>query len=255
MKVSLLTAIHDKPPETLLAVLGAMKAQEADQLVMVRDRPTPEAREATATWMLNGGASAPVHWVDLTGPPGWRSPCISFNAGLEAVTGDILVLNHSDIVHTPGNLAVVKAHFAEHSNSVLFGMVVESEPSKLEGAGNAGPLLMGTGNPRPLTWLMALQTKDLRAIGGWDLAYMQGVCYEDDDLTARLWKSGLDFHFVDAFAAVHQTHSRAYFTQYRTAANMTTFVNRYGSASAADVVRKSKPIITKAPGRLTWKHA
>jgi hypothetical protein len=247
VKISLMTAVHDKPAETLDRVLTGMTVQQADEMVVVLDRATPEATERVRAW-------PGLTIIDLPGPPGWRSPCVSFNAGLEAVTGDIVVLNHSDTVHAPGNLEIVRAHFADHPGSVLFGKVSESNPEQLQGPGNAGPLLMGTGNPRPLTWLMACQTKHLRAIGGWDLAYMAGACYEDDDLTTRLWKSGLDFTFNDAFHAVHMTHSRAYFSDFRTLPNMTTFVNRHGCQSAGDVVRRSKPTTTREPDRLTWSH-
>lgn len=263
MKVSILTAIHEKPVETWEKVLAGLSAQQADQAVIVHDRSSEAILDLTRASRqaieggLRGQASdyGGVSILTLTGPPGWRSPCVSFNAGLDAVTGDVTLLSHSDIVQAPGNVERVRAHFSEHPHSVLFGQVVESNPERLTGAGNAGPLLMGTRNPRPLTWCMAAPTAALRQIGGWDEAYMQGVCYEDDDLTCRLWKAGLDFHFVDDFLAIHETHSRAYFNSYRMLPNMTTFIGRYGCRSSHDYVLRSKPTVLTAPGRLTWKHA
>jgi len=249
VKVSILTAVHDKPLEVWDKVLTSLSYQQADEVVIVHDR-APQA-------ILERSAAIPgVVPVNLAGPKGWRSPCVSFNAGLAKVTGDVVLVSHSDIVQAPGNVERLRGHFSEHPDSVLFGTVVESNPEKLIGAGNAGTILMGTQNPRPLTWSMATKVESLRGISGWDEAYMQGVCYEDDDLTARLWKSGLDFHFNDDFLAIHETHDRAYFNSFRTLPNMTTFVNRYGCQSAHDYVRRSKPIVENGiPGRLVWKHA
>jgi GT2 family glycosyltransferase len=247
LKVSIITAVHEKPLETWQKALASLAMQGADQIVIVHDR-APEA-------LVEASKAIPdAVVVDLTGPKGWRSPCLSFNAGLERATGDVVLVSHSDIIQAPGNVERIRAHFSEHPDSVLFGMVVESNPEKLTGAGNAGPLLMGTGNPRPLAWSMAAKAESLRNVNGWDLAYMEGVCYEDDDLTARLWKSGLDLYFNDDCLAIHETHERGYFNVIKELPNRSLFINRYGCKSAGDYVRRSKPVAVASPGRLAWKH-
>lgn len=263
MKVSILTAIHDKPKETILRVLEGIKAQHSiDQLIVVMDR----CPEPTRSLLLDLKAGAPpgLEVIELPGRPGWRSPCIAGNAGLAAATGDVLIYSPSDVVQAQGNLDVVRAHFAEHPNSVLFGRVIESNPELCKGQGHAGPVLQGSDCTRPMTFLTAYPTAALRAIGGWDERFQDGVCYEDDDLAARLWKHGLDFIFDDRFSGVHQSHPRAfdgnnasqgYWTDYRVGLNRTHMVNKHGRESAINVVMQTRPNIIKAEGRVEWKHA
>jgi hypothetical protein len=202
--------------------------------------------------------------VLLEGRPGWRSPCIAGNSGLAEATGDIVIYSPSDVVQSAGNMEVVRSHFAEHPKSVLFGRVTESDPERCKGTGHAGPVLQGSDCARPMTFLTAYPTQALRAIGGWDEAFQEGVCYEDDDLAARLWKDGLDFVFDDRFSGVHQSHARAfdgnnatqgYWTEYRVGLNRTIMVNKHGRESALNVVMQDKPQVITEAGRVTWKHA
>lgn len=128
VSVGILLPIHDKPLETLTAVLDAIVAQQADEVVLVHDR-CPEAVMA----LCDRYSSHTAHRVVVPGPTGWRSPCVSFNAGLEHMTTDITIINHSDIQQMPGNIDVVREHFNKHPDSVLFGMVLESKPEELKG--------------------------------------------------------------------------------------------------------------------------
>lgn len=248
MKVSIICPIHDKSPDTVRAVLDAIQAQQPDQTVIVLDRAPQPLRDLA---MACEGADV----LELDGPKGWRSPCISFNAGLEVATGDVIVINHSDVVQAPGNLQRVRAHFETHPDSVLFARVTESNPELLTGPGHAGPVLCSSDNTRPLTFLTAAPTTALKAIGGWDLAFQKGVCYEDDDLTARLWKHGLDFHFDDAFAGEHQTHTRAYFLPRAMAVNQAIMLERHQSTN---IYRREAALaqltIDRHPGHTTWRH-
>jgi len=254
VKVSVMVPVHEKPPGVVQAVLDSV-AQGYDQIVVILDR-SPAAISA----LVNGSHDR----IDLPGRPGWRSPCIAGNAGLARVTGDITIYNPSDVVQAAGNLFHVKQHFAEHPASVLFGRVTESDPAKCKGTGHAGPVLQGSDCTRPMTFLTAYPTAALRAIGGWDELFQEGVCYEDDDLAARLWKHGLDFHFDDRFSGVHQSHERAfdgnnasqgYWTDYRVGLNRGHMVTKHGRESAINVVMATKPTITKEEGRVSWKHA
>lgn len=252
--VAVMVPVHEKPDETIRAVLGSLDAKESDRIIIVLDR----ARES-----LHRVAEAFGRIVVLDGHPGWRSPCIAANFGLSEIDSDITIYNPSDIVQAQGNIDIVRAHFTERPNSVLFGRVVESNPDMCKGAGHAGPVLQGSDNTRPMTFLTAYPTAALRAIGGWDELFQEGVCYEDDDLAARLWKYGLDFVFDDRFSGVHQSHERVYtgsngsqgyWTDYRVGINRGHMVRKHGRESAIGVVMQDKPRILKAPGRVEWNH-
>jgi hypothetical protein len=262
-----LVPIHDKPIEVIEAVFNSIRGQfDTDAIRSVWDRPSAELFRAFNLDMARNP-------IILSGRPGWRSPCIAANAGLAKVTADITIYNPSDVVQAAGNIEIVRQHFLERPNSVLFGRVIESDPELCKGAGHAGPILQGSDNTRPMTFLTAYPTEALRAIGGWDEAFQLGVCYEDDDLAARLWKHGLDFVFDDRFSGVHQSHERAftgnnasqgYWTDYRVGLNRTLMVNKHGRASAINVVMQDKPQIKiisdllpwdKTCKRVEWNHA
>jgi hypothetical protein len=262
--VAVLVPVHDKPEAVIKEVLESV---EGDQVIIVADRPSASSSDGIYAGLqnhLHAMEMGCVPIVNLDGRPGWRSPCIAANAGLAKVTADITVYNPSDVVQAIGNFEVVRSHFAERPNSVLFGRVIESNPEMCKGQGHAGPILQGSDNTRPMTFLTAYPTEALRAIGGWDEAFQLGVCYEDDDLAARLWKHGLDFIFDDRFSGIHQSHERAftgnnasqgYWTDYRVGLNRTLMVTKHGRQSAINVVMQDKPRIVQAPGRVEWNHA
>lgn len=249
--VSVIVPVHEKPPEVLRDVCQALGEQSADQVIIVSDRSSIESNLACAAQGLWNGWQQ----VMLKGPPGWRSPCIAFNAGLKDVTSDITVINHSDVVQAPGNIALVR-EWMQQKPAVYFAKVEESKPEECTGTGHAGPILCSSTSPRALTFLMAAPTQALRDIGGWDEAFQDGVCYEDDDLTARLWKHGLDFVFDDRFNAIHQSHSRAYFLPIRIAPNMAHMLRKHGSLTPYDREQTAGRLtMIKEQGRTTWSHA
>lgn len=253
VKIAVMVPIHDKPPDVFKAVLEALKRNEWDDVQIVLDR-APQSIVA----LVDGHAC-----IYLSGNPGWRSPCIAANAGLRAIDSDITIYNPSDVVQGPHLKAIVQEHFTQHPKSVLFGRVIESDPAMAKGKAHAGPVLQGSDNTRPFTYLTAYPTQSLRDIGGWDEAFQEGVCYEDDDLAARLWKHGLDFHFDDRLYGVHQSHERVfdgtnttqrYWTDYRVGLNRTLMVTKHGRESAINVVMQYHPTITNEPGKVTWSH-
>ena len=268
--MSVMVPIHDKPVEVIMRVIRALRGQGIAEGILVMDRASREVLGATseATGIVKADDD-PLPFLDarfvyLEGRPGWRSPCIAANAGLAKITGDITIYNPSDVVQRAGNIEVVRAHFAEHPKSVLFGRVTESNPDLAKGQAHAGPVLQGSDNPRPMTFLTAYPTEALKAIGGWDELFQEGVCYEDDDLAARLWKHGLDFVFDDCFVGVHQSHERVfdgnnasqgYWTDYRVGLNRSHMVRKHGRDSARNVVMQDKPKIVTGDGRVEWLHA
>lgn len=265
--VAVLLPVHDKPEEVIAAVLERAASHSFDEAVIVYDRCAPKLTQFCREFLDEmddcGNLATVQQEIVLDGRPGWRSPCIAANAGLARITADITIYNPSDVVQAPGNIDKVRAHFAAYPNSVLYGRVTESNPELCKGQGHAGPVLQGTDNTRFMTFLTAYPTAILKQIGGWDEAFQLGVCYEDDDLAARLWKAGLDFVIDDSFSGVHQSHVRAfdgnnasqgYWTDYRVGLNRTLMVNKHGRDRVYNVVMQDKPLMLSEPGRMIWKH-
>lgn len=264
--VSIIVPIHEKPKEVLEEVQLGLESQgeEIDQLIVVMDRvpadPVISDDDVTQGWLEDGFGLDLIDYpqaisIKLDGSPGWRSPCIAANAGLKEITGEITIYNPSDIVQAPGNIAFIKDQMATHP-AVYFAKVLESKPEECMGPGHAGPVLCSSDNPRPLTFLFAAPTEAMRSIGGWDEAFQDGVCYEDDDLTARLWKHGLDFIFDDRFNGIHQSHSRAYFKPIPMSINQAHMLRKHGTLRVYDRERAAgRLVIEREMGRTIFRHA
>jgi hypothetical protein len=255
MTVSVIVPIHDKPIETLDRVFGChgIEGEAWDELIIILDR-TPEPQRSFIQARADAlGVVGGVTVIMVEGENGWRSPCIAANKGLSVVTADLVIYCPSDIVVAPGAITWLTQ---QPQPAVYFAKVLESKPEECVGRGHAGPVLCASDHPRPLTFLFAAPTAALKAIGGWDEAFQDGVCFEDDDLIARLWKHGLDFIFDDSFAGVHQSHPRTYFTDTRIAPNMAHMLRKHGTLKFFDrEARCGRLAIEKAQGRTTFKHA
>ena len=230
MNTAVLCAIGpDKPVEVVRSVMSAIIEDFPDEAIFIFDRPSRELTQVSEEVCDSAPDDCAVA-LDLEGPPGqhWRSPAVVFNEGLKLVTADVTIVCHGDVEVAPGAVDTVLTLMAE-KEAVYFAEVKESKPEECMGVGSAGPVLVSSQNARALTYLFAVPTKALKAIGGWDEAFSAGVCYEDDDLTARLWGEGLDFIFDDRLQGLHHSHSRAYFTAIRMAPNMALMLQKHGT--------------------------
>ena len=245
MKLTALTCMYEKPPSVMEAVLKSLLP--AEERIVVLDRPSLDHQVAAGLHVLTA--------IVLDGPPGWRSPCLSWNAGMKHVTGDGLLIVQGDVVLDPGAVDAARLALQERP-AAYFGQVIESNPEIRKGPGHsATPLLCSSANPRPLTYLLAVPTDAVRAIGGWDEAFQAGVWYEDDDLTARLWKHGLDFIFDDRISGMHQTHQRAYAHDIAIARNQVIMLEKHGTLRLYEREHaKGRMRIEKEPGRMEWRH-
>jgi hypothetical protein len=111
---------------------------------------------------------------------------------------------------------------------------------------------------RPLgfNWLLPMQT--VRAVGGYDSAYMTGLCYEDDDFVIQMWRHGCDIVFCDDVLGLHMEHKRDHLTDLdgRVKVNTALFVSRYGRADYLKRIMFKIHAYTAAdsPGLSAWFH-
>lgn len=264
MKLSILMPIHDKPPETVQTVLRALKGRLWDELIIVQDRTTEalgavikDEAKALAVAATEAGNASSIGITHIDGDDkAWATPSFAFNNGLRYISGDALVINHSDVEQDAEALEHIRGEL-ERRPAVYFGRVLETKPEMCNGPGHAGPVLCASGRPRALTFLMALPTDAIRKIGGWSEAFMDGVCYEDDDLTARLWKeSGLPFVFDDAFSGRHHSHDRSYFKRDDIERNMREMVKAHGTVTFFHDEAKAGRIVASQPreGVVIWSR-
>lgn len=253
MTTTLALTINNRDPETTRKVAESLKTpgNQADQVVIVLDRPTPEARSAAIEAY---GAFKNAIFPEIEGDPGWICPAKAWNTALEATSGDLMVMISSDVVQGPDNLATL-GDLALPNTAVFGKCECSCGPSGNEvnwGGTAPGNLLVDAAHPRPLGFIVAVPTASLRAIGGWDEAFMKGLWYEDDDIFRRLWASGVNFSFSDRVYGVHQHHERPHLDQSRIAVNQAIFASKYPPVYGSAPFPGKMLLYT--PGLTHWKH-
>jgi hypothetical protein len=132
--------------------------------------------------------------VPVTTDRAWPLPLV-YNAALTATTSDVVLVVGSDVLVSPGVLADAAT--------------VPEGRARLYTTHDAdGREFVGPGRRVALPYCMAIRKKHLTDISGWDEAFADGICYDDNDFAARLLISGVRFEWCDAFRCVHQTHKR-----------------------------------------------
>lgn len=248
--VSIVLTLHDRPAETVLAVLESLCAQGQEETVIVLDRTPARLAELVRKYPIPGRRVFPV----IEGAPGWREPVGSWNLGLEAATGDITFALSSDVVQNPGNVARARGVLAS-IDCAVFGQVLDSEYVEAPGKPHQLPVLCSSGCPRPLGFLWALPTWAMRKAGGYDPVFQDGQGAEDLDLAWRLWDMGLRFMFWDAIAGVHQAHPRPHLDRKLMDRNDRIFLNRWGRQQLAPDRREIRTAIEPGqPEAFIWAN-
>jgi len=208
MSVSIILTVNNRPPEVSRQVADSLmlKGNEADQLVVVLDRPTEEARKGAVN-AYAGLTGNPTVFVDVPGEQGWKGPARAWNAGIKAATGELLYCFSSEVVQDEGN--VEKAvKLCANMQTALFGACDNSTPVNLVVGAPPG-LLVSSKMPRPLGFIVAMPSWAVNLIGGYDEEFTKrGFWYDDDDFFYRLWRTGVDFMFDDSVHGIHLDHAR-----------------------------------------------
>ncbi|KKK61751.1 hypothetical protein LCGC14_3011220, partial [marine sediment metagenome] len=127
MKISLILTVNNRTPEVSKAVADSLRLEgnQPDELIVVLDRPTPEAENGA----INAYGKLPIDhsevfntkFVHVPGDPGWKGPARAWNHGFRTATGDYLYLISSEVVQDAGNLRKAREYCENHPNMALFG--------------------------------------------------------------------------------------------------------------------------------------
>ena len=259
MAVSIILTINNRSPEVLKRVAESLKlpGNEADEIIVVLDRPTKEVREDTIGTYLSLGAT----FINVEGEPGWKGPARAWNRGFDAAGGDLFYCISSEVVQGAGNVEKAKA-LCDNSpvdphgilGPVVFGSCSNSEPANLVVGAEPG-VLVSSKMPRPLGFIVCMPSQAVKQIGGFDERFMDGYWYDDDDFFLRLWRTGVDFVFDDSIHGTHIHHERPVLETGAGRAgiqrNQALMLKKHGSLRPY-MNRKSE---SPHEGRLIWRHA
>ena len=258
MKLSACLTIHNRTPEVSKLVAESLRlpGNQPDELLIVLDRPTDEARQGVEEFYRP--LPFPVRTVEIKGEPGWGSPVPAWNKAFGSVSGDHLYAFSSETVQAAGNLDKARS-LVEEGPVVVFGKAECScgpMGQEVNWGGQApGNLLVDAAHPRPLGFLWAAPVTNVRQIGGMDKAFIDGFFYDDDDFFIRLWRTGLDFVFTDDISGIHLHHERPVLASPEGMAgierNRAYMLGKHGTLQPwAGALRLTE----SRPGRTTWRH-
>ena len=163
----------------------------------------------------------------------WRNPCIPFNMGFNRARGDIVIIQNPECVHCGDILGTAVSQLrprtylnfgcssADEELSRRVRAVNFSAPDHAErllgvlqpmvNRGTAGDAETGWYNhskhkANRLHFCSALLREDLAALGGFDERYANGMAFDDNELLARIVRSGMNVRVIDSPFAIHQFH-------------------------------------------------
>jgi len=258
--------VYDRPPEVIRAVISALSfpGNQPDRVVVCYDR-APELSREIMRWECNRVGIDLIETSlddDFEGP---RCPSLAWNTAMRLVDDENAVLMSSDMVLTPHSLGMAFHLSSNEPNTVIVGRADHAgtsynwKHSDSHGGTVVTRTMCSSQFPNPLGFVWLIPTAAYNAIGGYDEAFMKGVCYEDTDFTVRLWEHGCDFLFCDDVAGFHIEHPRNHLRNLdgRVRINCDLFNSRHRMTSEGDKsVLRNLPmkIATFGVGMCMWAH-
>jgi glycosyltransferase involved in cell wall biosynthesis len=150
----------------------------------------------------------------------WHNPCIPYNMGFKAATGDIVVIQNPECYHVGDVLAYARDNakpnrylsfscYALNRNDTqqlhhgIFPVIKDRVYKHPEDNGWYNhPLHRAVG----FHFCSAITKDDLDVIGGFDKRYAEGIGYDDDDLVMRIKKRKMLLNIVEKPYVLHQFH-------------------------------------------------
>jgi hypothetical protein len=189
--------VNTRSNETLTNTIRAVEAQNFDERLIVYDG-VPETRLREMKRLCDWPSIA------IERPAGWICPAHAWNVGFSHVTTEYVVCISSEVILGKSAMERIR-ELITGPPVVVFGYCEDDGDVPLVGAGNV--LCSSTLN-RPLGFIVAIPMWVVRTLRGYDEAFMDGLCYEDDEFFSRVFNLGVPFLFDDAVKGVHQHHAR-----------------------------------------------
>lgn len=147
----------------------------------------------------------------------WYNPCVAFNTAFNFVHAKRVIIQNAECLHKTGIIDYTIKNLKPNEYIAMSALSLSEVASKkinrktkmsdisLEGA---EWYCHSRYRPKAYNFCAALMTEDLRAIGGFDLRFSEGICYEDDIFLSDLRKSGVKIRIEDSQVVYHQWHEK-----------------------------------------------
>lgn len=232
MKVSIVMAYYNRKDLTLKTFESINNSENAHncEVIMVDDASREEHRLED----LIGKYKFDLKIIRLEKEDKWYvNPCIPFNKGIQASTGDIIFLQNPECLHT-GDLITFAINNLNSTQYFSFGCYSLNEEStnrikelNLNKDGwlkelmfNISPIVEGPVHVdgslgwynhsrfRPVGYhfCSAIFASQLKEMGGFDERYAPGYAFDDNEILARIMRKGLQVVVIDNPFVCHQWH-------------------------------------------------
>ena len=157
----------------------------------------------------------------------YRNPCIPFNVGFKAATGEIILIQNAECIHY-SNIALHAARNVNDRNylsyacysldrattSTLWNTMEKGDfftgfsfsSEKTIGDGANGWYNHSEIRPVGYHFCAAITRKNLERLGGFDERYARGIGWDDNEILYRIRQMPLEVIIVDESIVLHQFH-------------------------------------------------
>jgi hypothetical protein len=157
----------------------------------------------------------------------WINPCVNYNIGFKFVCGDKVIIQNPEVCHV-GDVVKYVADNLSDNKYLVFDVIALRTPADNQllhasGFKSFNNLVRYTNfhwyqhhkdYNRGFHFLAALSKKDLDAIGGFDIDYCMGVCFDDDALVDMMKFNNISIipvpHDQFTLFGIHQWHTSTY---------------------------------------------
>jgi len=227
--------LHDRTTEVINAVFSGLSlpGNGVDAVAVCYDRAQQDAVDCVRGWRRVLGFELREHFLeDLAVGP--RCPSKAWNAALELVEEDHAFCISSDMVMAPHSIGMAYHLATVAPTAMIVGRAEHCGQSYAwEDGGYMHRTFTWSGKPSGLGFAWLIPMAAFRTVGGVDDIYMDGLCYEDDDLVLRMWEDGSDMLFCDDIVGFHLEHKRCHLKDHdgRVTVNEGIFAKRWGDVN------------------------
>jgi glycosyltransferase involved in cell wall biosynthesis len=193
MKLSIIIPYHNRR-KLLINVLESINFKDVE-LIIVDDGSQETIDDLKEFY--------PINLIKLPYHDNWQNPCIAYNTGFNAATGDVIMLNSSEVVHAGNVIDYVFENFREG--------IYMSFATKMQNPGEEWwGVHSSLGNFIP--YCAVIGKKDLEKLSGYDERFVKSMGWDDYDFTTRVYNLGLKMICVDDPFVIHQYHKPTEYT-------------------------------------------
>ena len=158
---------------------------------------------------------------DINSVKNYNNPCIPYNVGLRASSGEIVILQNPECCHVGDVLAYTQSNINDdnylsfhcfacdrndlkliHQNMPI--NYYKQQPSKSRWYNHK------THRPAAYHFCSAISRNNLIKLNGFDERFAYGHSYDDDELVQRIKNLGLNITFVEDPHVIHQFHGKSF---------------------------------------------